>query len=132
METGAGTYNAANAAYSAVTPALAALPCPVGFYCKTGDHLLLFQPCPIGYIRATTGATDFKAIGTADTATDCTKCAATFACTVPGASALPPMKLNGGATDDVGQCSAGYFCKEGATLTQPNTRCADHTITACF
>jgi len=92
----------------------------------------LFQPCPVGYIRATTGATDFKPIGTADVpATDCIKCAATFACTVPGASALAPMKLKStDAANNVGLCGAGFFCKEGATETNPLNEC-DPAVATC-
>ena len=44
---------------SPASPVLAETDCPIGFFCKTGEHLKLFQPCPVGYIRATVGATDF-------------------------------------------------------------------------
>jgi len=71
-------------------------PCPAGYYCIAGSAVP--EKCPPGYFRADPGATKLE---------DCSKCSAGQACTQHG------------LTSPDRPCDPGYYCKEGASTTQP-------------
>jgi len=74
-------------------------PCPEGHYCPVKTRYATQYRCPPGTFN---NDTKREKLG------DCLACTGGFACDQWGL--VKPYKL----------CSAGYFCREGATTTTPN------------
>ena len=70
--------------------------CPTGHYCPEGSAIP--TKCPVGSHRSTTGGTELNS---------CDPCPAGSICTQMG------------LTDPDGTCDPGYYCKLGATDSQP-------------
>jgi hypothetical protein len=87
--------------------------CPPGFFCTNTAGDSKFQACPQGYICATGSSTS----------TGSQQCLAGFYCPASHAAMIPctPGKYCGtvGLATPTGDCSAGYYCKEGATSATP-------------
>ena len=73
--------------------------CPVGFYCLQGTANGLSNPCPPGTYSNVSGLSE---------SSQCTLCDAEMYCGLPG------------LTQPSGECSAGYFCRSGASSLAPS------------
>ncbi|KAK3579705.1 hypothetical protein CHS0354_031226 [Potamilus streckersoni] len=72
--------------------------CPEGYYCPVGTVQAYQYPCPKGTFSNRTGLTN---------SSECTTCVGRMACDVQGLT-MPRI-----------ECSAGYYCLEGAQSTTP-------------
>ena len=107
---GAGKYSVSMLSSTANTDCQS---CPPGFFCTDNAAEAKFQPCPSGYICAA-GST--SATGSAQ-CLDGFYCPANYAAMVP---CTPGKYCSGvGLALPSGLCSAGYYCKEGATSATP-------------